>query len=614
MTMPSQPVARVLSAIKHATASGAGWMARCPAHDDRTPSLSIAEGRDGRAVLKCHAGCEPSAIVAAAGLSMRDLFDEAAHNGNLASKRVDAEYPYHDENGSHLFDVVRFDPKGFSQRAASGVWSMKDVRRVPYRLPQLLAGVNADRTAFIVEGEKDVDALATLGLVATTNPGGAGKWRPEYGEHFRAARVVVLPDNDNAGRDHARDVARQLLPVAKEVRVVELPDVPEKGDVSDWLSQGGTADALKALVRATPVLTEALVAGIVLATEATVVGDDGAPAHTIRPLREWRAYPALWEPPTALVQDILYPGVVTMIAAREKMGKTSLVAQMAAALSVGGWFLGSQVPRVKVLWYAMDEPLGAALVRFDGLKADGDLLVTRERPELASDFRRALMVHRPDVVVWDSLGDLWEGKVDSNSHDQTRAYLKPFIREARDINAAVVAIYHSNASGTKYAGAVAIGAVVDAPLMLKPRGVVTGEDGEDLPDDGRRLLEGRTRYGIVRIPLGFASGLYQRGEDAPPLTRRVLQVLADEPQSLNALTATLGARKSTVGDVVREHVSGSRVIRTGNHLTVTQAGLDFLAGTTGNHSGTDARGEAVPGKASSADAGNHFLHDGEEIV
>ena len=343
---------------------------------------------------------------------------------------------------------------------------------------------------------------------------------------------------------------------------------------------------------------------------------DRLPAHLIRPLGQWRAFPELWEPPIPLVPDILYPGTVTLVSAREKMGKTSLVAQMVAALSTGGLFLGSQLPRVKVLWYAMDEPLPATLVRFGRLNADDGLLVTRERPESVIDFRRALMVHRPDVVVWDSLGDLWEGKVDSNSHDQTRAYLKPFIREAREINAAIMAIYHSNAAGTKYAGAVAIGAVVDAPLMLKPRGIVIGEDGENLPDDGRRLLEGRTRYGIVRVPLSFSNGIYQRGEDAPPLARRALQVLADDPQSQNSLTGILGSRKATVSDIVRDHISCSRVIRKGNQLTVTQSGLEYLAGTTGNpsgtignDSGTGAPTHAVPETMPRGGHGNHLEPD-----
>jgi hypothetical protein len=259
VSAPSEPVARVLAAFQGAKKGADGWMAPCPAHDDHTPSLSITE-RDGRILLKCHAGCSTTAVVAAAGLTMADLFASPTSTGNGQHPHVVAEYPYHDEHGVHLFDVVRFEPKDFRQRAASGVWNMKGVRRVPYRLPQLLDAVKKDRTVFACEGEKDVLALVALGLVATTNAGGAGKWRPEYAEHFRGARVVILPDNDAPGQAHARNVARHLFAVAKDVRIVALPGVAPKGDVSDWLGAGGTVDALKALVSATPILTAPVVA------------------------------------------------------------------------------------------------------------------------------------------------------------------------------------------------------------------------------------------------------------------------------------------------------------------------------------------------------------------
>ena len=119
---------------------------------------------------------------------------------------------------------------------------------MPYRLPELLA---ADRAlpAFIPEGEKDVDALRAIGLVATCNPGGAGKWRSDFAEYFRDRDVVILPDNDQAGRDHAADVRRKLQGVARSIRIIELPGLAEKGDVSDWLAAGGTAESLLVLVQ-----------------------------------------------------------------------------------------------------------------------------------------------------------------------------------------------------------------------------------------------------------------------------------------------------------------------------------------------------------------------------
>ncbi|MFH1688785.1 MAG: hypothetical protein ABIE42_00935, partial [Candidatus Eisenbacteria bacterium] len=142
----------------------------------------------------------------------------------------------------------------FRQRRPDGnggwAWDLKRVRRVLFRLPDLLARPEA--VVYIVEGERDADRLARGDLVATTNSGGAGKWRREFGEALQGRDVVILPDNDEPGRKHARQVGRCLLGVAQTVKIITLPDLPEKGDVSDWLSAGRTTQELKDLVASSP--------------------------------------------------------------------------------------------------------------------------------------------------------------------------------------------------------------------------------------------------------------------------------------------------------------------------------------------------------------------------
>ena len=242
------PIDLVLSKLLDAKKNGRGWTARCPAHDDRRASLSIGEGEDGQVLLHCHAGCQVRDICTAMGITQADLF--VRDTGHRDKPRVVAIYPYHDEQGAVLYEVVRYVPKDFKQRrpdAKGGwVWNMKGVRRVLYRLPDLIAA-DKDRVVSIAEGEKDVDRLVQAGLVGTCNVGGAGKWREEYNEHLRDRRVVVIADRDKAGRDHARTVARSLYAVASEVRVLELPGDSVK-DASDWLAAGGTAEKLMALV------------------------------------------------------------------------------------------------------------------------------------------------------------------------------------------------------------------------------------------------------------------------------------------------------------------------------------------------------------------------------
>jgi len=173
--------------------------------------------------------------------------------------RLVASYDYRDESGQLLYQVQRFEPKKFVQRKPDGdgwIYKVKGVRRVPYRLPELLASPLSARV-YIVEGEKDVDRLMGLGLVATCNAGGAGKWDKSFSEYLQDRTVIILPDNDDAGRDHAQKVAKSLRSATTSlVRILELPGLPEKGDVSDWLDAGGTAEELQKLKTIAPEKSE----------------------------------------------------------------------------------------------------------------------------------------------------------------------------------------------------------------------------------------------------------------------------------------------------------------------------------------------------------------------
>lgn len=165
-----------------------------------------------------------------------------------------ATYDYRDESGELLFQVVRMQPKTFRQRRPNGTgweYKVKGTRQVPYRLPDLVAAP-LNQQVYVVEGEKDVDRLAKLGVIATCNAGGAGKWHKAHAEPLKDRAVIVIPDNDEAGRDHAQKVAKSLKGIAADVRILELPDLPEKGDVVDWLDAGGTAEQLAKLPTSAP--------------------------------------------------------------------------------------------------------------------------------------------------------------------------------------------------------------------------------------------------------------------------------------------------------------------------------------------------------------------------
>ena len=163
-----------------------------------------------------------------------------------------ADYVYKKADGSPYLRVCRTADRRFWQQTwdgASWVNGAPKGLKIPYRLPELLAAEHDD--VFIVEGEKDCETLAMYGLNATTNSCGAGKWTSDLNCYFAGKNVYILPDNDEVGANHARNVAVNLLPVAREVRIVDLPGLPPKGDVSDWLAAGGTLDELIDLARFT---------------------------------------------------------------------------------------------------------------------------------------------------------------------------------------------------------------------------------------------------------------------------------------------------------------------------------------------------------------------------
>jgi putative DNA primase/helicase len=232
-------------------ATGSGWVTRCPAHDDRTPSLSIGVGSDGRVLLYCFAGCSLAAILQGLRLAPGDLFPDGQ------GRRIAAIYDYEDTEWQLVRQVIRYEPKTFRQRRPDGEggwsWNLQGVPDTVYQQPSLREGPRC----FIVEGEKDAHRfLVKLELSATTNAGGAGKWRDAHTNQLvqeGVKEVIILPDNDEPGRRHAESVARSCSQAGLTVKIVELPGLPEKGDVSDWLAAGHARGELLALVEAAPV-------------------------------------------------------------------------------------------------------------------------------------------------------------------------------------------------------------------------------------------------------------------------------------------------------------------------------------------------------------------------
>ena len=277
------PIEKVLDALRSAGCepkpTGKAWASRCPAHDDHNPSLSTTEGKDGRALIRCHAGCSTVDVVAALGLTMANLMPEHSQTGNCSAKRWAAPrtYPtardavadlerrrgprsclwtYHDAEGEPVGVVVRWDRPGDGKdyrpisRNGSG-WSIGGMAepRPLYHLPDLL---RSEERVYVGEGEKVADAIRSLGLTATTSPHGSKSpqktdWTPLAGKD-----VGILSDNDDSGRKYAETVAAilaKLRPIPV-VRIVELPDLPPGGDMVEFIAARRAAGLNDEAIRA----------------------------------------------------------------------------------------------------------------------------------------------------------------------------------------------------------------------------------------------------------------------------------------------------------------------------------------------------------------------------
>ena len=215
-----------------------GFKAICPAHEDREASLGIREGEDHEILLKCYSGCETKDVLEAMDLTFGDLFPGSKKNASMGEP--ESVYTYTDEEGNPLFESVRFHNKQFRQRhkLEDGTYSyhLENVRRVLYRLPEVLEAARNNEVIYLVEGEKDADALRAIGLKATTNPMGAGKWKEEYSQSLIGVQaVVIIQDKDDPGRRHAIKVRDELRLLDVSVIIVEAK---EGKDASDHLDAG----------------------------------------------------------------------------------------------------------------------------------------------------------------------------------------------------------------------------------------------------------------------------------------------------------------------------------------------------------------------------------------
>jgi RecA-family ATPase/5S rRNA maturation endonuclease (ribonuclease M5) len=317
----------VLPKLEKVTKTEKGWSARCPAHSDKKPSLSISKGTDGKLLMFCHAGCDFDQIVQALGINEREQFGQKTQKPKIV-----AVYDYVDENGEVLYEMLRYEPKDFRVRRPNGsggyYWNFGDVRRVIYQLPEILASREDDFFVVFCEGEKDADNVREkLDLPATTIATGSNAWRDEYADSFFGLNVVILPDNDKPGKAFAKKVANAIYEKAQSVKIVNLPDLEEKGDVSDWIENGGTREQLIRLIDETPEWQ--------LTDETEELNEKSSDFFISKSVREWMEEAMKTPIPKMLFGEFWFEGELNILFADTNAGKSILAVQIADAITKG---------------------------------------------------------------------------------------------------------------------------------------------------------------------------------------------------------------------------------------------------------------------------------------
>jgi putative DNA primase/helicase len=454
--------------------SGENVTARCPLHDDRRASLSFNPEKNG--AWKCFAGCGQGSVVDFEKLISKCDDQTAIANiaeiCGLADQRLfqqkpEAVYQYRDEDGRVLFEKLRFPGKRFVQRATGPdgrpVYKLDGIRRVLYRLQEL---ITANAVA-ICEGEKDADNVNALDVAtldqsrftrfaATTNFDGAGKWRSEYSPYLAGKHVFIFPDHDEPGRVHAQQVAASVFPYVRDLRIVELPGLEPKGDVSDFLKTHTAADLLT-LMQKTPVWKPSTDKLLIPAPQFLITGSD---------VIDWD------------VESLIQRGSNGFIGSLPKVGKSWIAVDLALALALAQPWLGFNVPRQvktalvtrednpKLTKWRMKHLLEGRCATMNDL---GDWLYVNSREqsaeflldkeELLGPMIAELKTVRPQFVILDVFNILHAA--DENDNTEMRVVMAALSRIQREVGCSLGVVHHfnKNSEGTltqKFRGAGAI--------------------------------------------------------------------------------------------------------------------------------------------------------------
>ena len=422
----------------------------------------------------------------------RTAFNHLSKEAGLATepqKKIIKTYDYTDESGNLLFQTVRYEPKDFKQRRPDGkdgwIYNLQGIRLVPYNLPDVMKA----KSIVIVEGEKDADSLKAIGFTATCNPMGAGKWKTDYSESFKGKRVVIIPDNDAPGKRHAQTVAKNLKDLTESVKIVELPGLPEKGDVSDWIAQGHTKEELIEIIKQTP--------------EWEVPKED----YPLSFLKKGSDLIAL-ECNVEWVIDRLVPKQsITLLHGKGGIGKTWISLILGNAISKGISFMDLTTQQMPIVFVDFENSLPVLVERVKKIEASEVLFWHNTNevrpPKLDREDWEQYKSLPIGLLIFDTLRAS-QGKDENSSQDM--ASIMSRLKELRDMGFTILLLHHTPKSNDRtYKGSTAIMDLADHVLSLHKvkRGSLEDVDDDDEEGYYRLGTKEKTRYEPFHIFLDF---------------------------------------------------------------------------------------------------------------
>ncbi len=466
------------------------WMLKSPLRPDPNPSVHMTRLPDETVLLKDHGGGDNRDTMRAWGLEMRDLFPPREHPQDRPRQRGKPKtmdvYDYQDIEGNLIYQILRQQysdgQKTFKACRLSDdgwKWNLQGIPALPYHLPQLSEALKVDKMVLILEGEKDVNRLVGRGFVATTNHGGAGKWREEHSKYFPSgAKITIIPDNDPPGKKHGEEVDKQLRARGCQTRIIDLPGLPEKGDVSDWLDAGHTKEELmKLIVEAWERPQEQPESTIKSKSEP----GKGIANNPLRPvitcLKDVQEEDVMW-----LWERYIALRKLCIVEGDPSHGKTWFVLFLVAAIS-NGWKLPDpetgtfnktheNEPATVIYMTAEDGLSDTIKPRLSMLGANHDNIYIIEGQQREDDenmepvsmqdlsiLRQAMETIRPSLLVFDPLQGYLGPNIDMNQANKTRPVLTGILRLAEEFDCAVVIIRHLNKQSTGKASYRGMGSI-----------------------------------------------------------------------------------------------------------------------------------------------------------